>query len=140
MVKCWGQNLFGQVGDGTTVRRTSPAAVTGIPAGSLALEDSDGTHNCVNHIDERAIYCWGLNANRQLGAPSQLCPAGGTNPDGTPFELSCSPFAIKVQFGLVVNEVGDQADADLTDGLCDHDLIGAERPVHTASGDRAGER
>ena len=116
VIRCWGQNTFGQVGDGTLTHRATPAAVTGIPAGIFGLEDSDGTHNCVNHIDESAIYCWGLNASRQLGAPSQLCN------EGTVIELSCSPFAIKVQFGFVVNETGDQADADLDDGLCDHDL------------------
>jgi alpha-tubulin suppressor-like RCC1 family protein len=62
---CWGWNEFGQVGDGTTVQRLTPVLV----AGGLKFRSVAGgsAHTCgISSSDNRA-YCWGRNANGQLG-------------------------------------------------------------------------
>jgi FG-GAP-like repeat/Regulator of chromosome condensation (RCC1) repeat len=63
-VKCWGDNTDGQLGDGTTTRRTQPVAVTGITSSATAIAVSD-SHSCA--VVAGAVKCWGLNANGQLG-------------------------------------------------------------------------
>ena len=70
--RCWGQNNFGQVGDGTTVNRSTPVAVaglssgvTGIDAGSGGSGPDDGSHTCA--VVDGGVKCWGINAAGQLG-------------------------------------------------------------------------
>jgi len=62
---CWGNNTFGQVGDGTTVtRRLLPVAVAG--GRVFSLLSSGGTHACgVTPLNQ--IYCWGDNREGQIG-------------------------------------------------------------------------
>ncbi|KDD76887.1 hypothetical protein H632_c76p0 [Helicosporidium sp. ATCC 50920] len=62
---CWGENLSGQIGDGTTTMRTVPTKVTGLAA---ALTISAGrTHTCAVTSGSLAAYCWGANDYGQLG-------------------------------------------------------------------------
>jgi alpha-tubulin suppressor-like RCC1 family protein len=81
---CWGYNGFsgagGQLGDGTTIRRLKPVAVSG---GLRFSQVSAGVnHTCGVTTDYRA-YCWGRNDYGQLGdgtTESRLTPvavAGG---------------------------------------------------------------
>lgn len=63
-VLCWGQNLHGQLGDGTTTHRSSPTPV----AGDLRFRtlEAGGGMTCGVATDGRE-YCWGLNQAGQLG-------------------------------------------------------------------------
>jgi hypothetical protein len=61
---CWGQNLHGQLGDGTTASRSFPAPVTG-ELGFLAIFAGGGV-TC-GFTRDGAEYCWGLNQSGQLG-------------------------------------------------------------------------
>ncbi len=62
--KCWGQNLFGQVGDGTTAQKNAPADVIGLAnAAHLSIAQN---HGCALLADGRAA-CWGFNNVGQLG-------------------------------------------------------------------------
>ena len=66
---CWGGNTNGQLGDGTTTQRSTPSAVLqgSIPNNVSILQISAGnTHVCALGSDYKA-YCWGNNANGQLG-------------------------------------------------------------------------
>lgn len=64
-VYCWGQNQWGQLGDGTTEDRLSPTMVPGITAGQVAV---GGGHACAQLSS--SVRCWGLNNRGQLGDDS----------------------------------------------------------------------
>ncbi|HEX6307115.1 MAG TPA: protein kinase [Longimicrobiales bacterium] len=66
---CWGSNGDGQLGDGTTTRRSAPARVDG---GLSFVQISAGAaHTCGVTRDAEA-YCWGGNGSGQLGTGSTL--------------------------------------------------------------------
>ena len=44
-VKCWGSNLYGQLGDGTTTTKTYPVPVTNLTSGIVAVT-AGFTHSC----------------------------------------------------------------------------------------------
>lgn len=60
---CWGENTYGQIGDGTTNMATSPVSVL-IPNG--VTEISAGTQNTCAISSNRA-FCWGWNDYGQTG-------------------------------------------------------------------------
>lgn len=61
---CWGQNRFGQLGDGTTQDSPQPVEVSG----GLRFRDihAGGASTC-GFTQDGAQYCWGLNQSGQLG-------------------------------------------------------------------------
>jgi alpha-tubulin suppressor-like RCC1 family protein len=63
-VFCWGDNSYGELGDGTTTSRTTPVPVSGIP--QKGAEVAAGlTHTCA--IVSNKVYCWGDNSYGELG-------------------------------------------------------------------------
>jgi alpha-tubulin suppressor-like RCC1 family protein len=62
---CWGSNSSGQLGDGSFIDRLSPKLVggrvtfVGVTGGSR--------HTCAVASVSHAAYCWGFNANGELG-------------------------------------------------------------------------
>lgn len=61
---CWGLNDFGQLGDGTSVKKTAPAAVKDL--GAVANLTAGTMHSCARKADGTA-WCWGLNDAGQIG-------------------------------------------------------------------------
>ena len=75
---CWGDNSLGQLGDGTTVDRLTPALVSG-GLRFVAVSPGAGGHTC-GVTTSREVYCWGSNGNGQLGD-------GTTNGSPTPVRV-----------------------------------------------------
>ena len=65
---CWGQNADGQLGTGSNLASSAPAAVTALPATWLAVA-AGGGHTCAVGGDG-TLWCWGRNASGQLGIGS----------------------------------------------------------------------
>jgi alpha-tubulin suppressor-like RCC1 family protein len=61
---CWGENLAGQLGDGTTTTRLVPVRVEG--GHRFTRIRAGGTHTCATTSAGKA-FCWGNNGNGQLG-------------------------------------------------------------------------
>lgn len=66
-VWCWGTNALGSVGDGTTVDKLIPTAVLNLPAGASTVVEAGhwGRNTC--SITSGVAWCWGDNANGQIG-------------------------------------------------------------------------
>jgi alpha-tubulin suppressor-like RCC1 family protein len=66
---CWGNNVNGQLGDGTTAARTTP---TPIVRGQMSdsekiVEFAAGFRRACAITDAHKTYCWGNNGNGELG-------------------------------------------------------------------------
>jgi alpha-tubulin suppressor-like RCC1 family protein len=72
---CWGLNIDGTLGDGTTADRTTPGAVVD---GRIfaTVSAGDDRHSC-GLTPAGEAYCWGANFDGELGD-------GTMNPDSTP--------------------------------------------------------
>src|SRR6266850_614574 len=63
-VRCWGNNDFGQLGDGTTSDRLIPVTVSRL-TDAVAIA-AGGAHTCALLADGTA-RCWGFNGSGELG-------------------------------------------------------------------------
>ncbi len=71
-VRCWGQNLMGQLGDGSVVDHTSPTPVVGVK--DAVQITAGGYHTCARRSSGE-LSCWGYNAYGQLGDASYVSRA-----------------------------------------------------------------
>jgi alpha-tubulin suppressor-like RCC1 family protein len=75
--ECWGYDLSGELGNGTTNNSDTPVAVTGLNGGIEI--GAGGYHTCA--LLSGGASCWGYNANGQLGN-------GTTTDSSTPIVVS----------------------------------------------------
>jgi len=80
---CWGSNILGQIGDGTTAHKPTPVLVSLLSGVEDVYTGSDFT--CAIANPNKSIYCWGHNNFGQLGNglkdKGTLVPTLVKNPD-----------------------------------------------------------
>ena len=64
---CWGQGIFGKLGDGTGDSRYTPTMVPDATTYSQISTSADGEHTCGITRDTKKLRCWGLNDSYQVG-------------------------------------------------------------------------
>jgi alpha-tubulin suppressor-like RCC1 family protein len=71
-VRCWGDNQYGQLGDGTNNDSIMPEPV-------VQLQDvkqvAGGEYHTCAVLNDGSVYCWGDNRNSQLGNGTQTSSA-----------------------------------------------------------------
>jgi alpha-tubulin suppressor-like RCC1 family protein len=76
--KCWGQNLYKELGDATTTQRNAPVQVTGLTAGVVAI-DGHWSRTCAL-LSNGGITCWGADGSGTATPPTAVAGFGGTVP------------------------------------------------------------
>ncbi|WP_026189351.1 RCC1 domain-containing protein [Salinispora mooreana] len=76
----WGDNDRGELGDGTTTRRSTPVPVS-LPAGTTVTAIAGGIAHGLALTSAGTVLAWGLNSDGQLGD-------GTTADSSTPVEVS----------------------------------------------------
>lgn len=64
-LRCWGDNGFGQLGNGSTESTRLPVDVSGLSSGVVAV--AMGSHHTCALLGSGDVKCWGDNARGQLG-------------------------------------------------------------------------
>jgi alpha-tubulin suppressor-like RCC1 family protein len=67
---CWGTNGRGELGDGTTTPRATPVPVTG--GLRFRQVETNFQHTCGVTYPDNLAYCWGDNADGQLGDSTRI--------------------------------------------------------------------
>ncbi len=78
-LKCWGNNAYGHLGDGTVTQRTTPVNVSGMTSGVASV--AAGTNFTCAVTTAGAAKCWGLGSSGQLGT-------GASSNSSTPAQVS----------------------------------------------------
>ncbi len=68
-VACWGDNLYGQLGDGTSKNRLRPTLVLGLT--NVTSLSAGAYYTCAAGEDGKA-FCWGRNDSGQLGDGTKI--------------------------------------------------------------------
>lgn len=141
-LNCWGYNNVGQLGDGTTVNRSTPVVVIGSNVKKVALGSN---HSCALKQDE-SVWCWGNNFYGNLGvgdntdrfSPTQVSGLGagsGVKEISAGDQHSCALFGngtIKCWGGDGSGQLGD--DGSLLDRYTPTTVFGISSASHIASG------
>jgi alpha-tubulin suppressor-like RCC1 family protein len=96
-VKCWGDNNYGDVGDGSAMQRYIPTDVTGLSSGVTAI--TAGYYYSCALTSAGKVKCWGQNTFGELGI--------GTMGPGTESSTPVDVVALTGMKGLAAGPDGD---------------------------------
>ena len=88
-IRCWGRNIAGQLGNGTTADSSTSVAVSGI---TTATQVAAGNGFSCARLTDSSVKCWGGNGFGNLGN-------GTTTPSTTPVTVSGITTATQVTAG-----------------------------------------
>ena len=122
-VVCWGDNFYGQIGDGTSTGRRTPTAVGGLSSGVTAIA-AGSRHACAAKTDG-SIVCWGDNEYGQLGdgttalrrSPVAVAGLTGATSTAVGSAHSCALLASGAVVCWGANPAGQLGDGTYTDRL-----------------------
>ena len=134
-VLCWGNNEYGQLGDGTQTDSLTPVMVKDLPGKVIALAPGD-MHNCAL-IDDGGVVCWGENYWGQLGngtAEFSLLPVQVSGLNSGVIALASGELHTCALTTSAVKCWGINSDGQLGNGINPYSLI----PVTVILGPRRG--
>jgi alpha-tubulin suppressor-like RCC1 family protein len=79
-VWCWGDNLRGQLGDGSTIDRVNPVRVRNLD-GPAVVVASGHEHSCAL-MQDGGVKCWGWNGSGELGDGTNASRSGQVDVQG----------------------------------------------------------
>jgi alpha-tubulin suppressor-like RCC1 family protein len=88
-VECWGDNTYGQLGNGSTTNSATPVQVTGLSSGVVAISAGGfvGDGFACALMTSGGVKCWGANIWGELGASS-------TSTCATSYSCSLTPVQV----------------------------------------------
>lgn len=149
-LKCWGENLMGQLGDATIVTRATPVDVVGLTSG-VAASSSVNRGVCAR-TTSGAAKCWGDNSYGQVGdgvastgfGDTRTSPVAVSGLTANVSDISAgsdSACAVIAPAGAVKcsgrNNYGQIGDGTTTDRLTPTDVVGLSggvASVHVGAG------
>jgi alpha-tubulin suppressor-like RCC1 family protein len=98
---CWGLNNYGQLGDGSTINRSSPHLMAGGLAWKHVSVTSD--HTCATQADG-SLWCWGSNSSGQLGDGSTTSATAPVR--AMPFSTGWDVPAVSGSYSCAISQAG----------------------------------
>jgi alpha-tubulin suppressor-like RCC1 family protein len=128
--KCWGSNLYGQLGDDSTTTTRKPVDVYGLGSHIKSVK-AGGYHACAL-TTAGGVLCWGMNDEGQLGdnsTTSSLKPVAVATSDKlrvitAGFEHSCAMTAQRAITCWGYNQRGQLGDNSTTNRLLPVTVVG----------------
>ncbi|MGA2927597.1 MAG: RCC1 repeat-containing protein, partial [Solirubrobacteraceae bacterium] len=115
-VKCWGDDLDGQLGDGTTTSRATPVRVRSI---ADAREVVTSAYNTCALLGDGRVDCWGGNLDGELGHGTrtgpQLCGAVRDPCSRTPVSVVGLDHVTRISAAGNIHQGNDHVCALLSD-------------------------
>jgi alpha-tubulin suppressor-like RCC1 family protein len=110
--KCWGSNVDGELGNGTSTPLGSAVPVTVSGLAQPLTISVGGSHSCASVSSGLALFCWGDNTFGQIGPAGQV---------GQPNSI---PVQVPGLFNITAVAAGRQATCAITSGL-----VGVQRTL-----------
>ncbi|MEM7126198.1 MAG: C13 family peptidase [Chloroflexota bacterium] len=133
---CWGDNIYGQLGDGTKTDRTVPSPVNSLSTGVTALSVG-GDHACAL-TSAGGVKCWGRNSDGQLGDGTSESRTVPTDVNGLTSGVASIWVGVRHTCALLnaggakcwgYNNFGQLGDGSTTDSFTPVDVNGLDEEV-----------
>jgi alpha-tubulin suppressor-like RCC1 family protein len=112
----WGDNEFGQLGNGTTTSSNSPAVIS-LPVGVTPMAIAAGCDDGYAVGSDGNVYAWGASDRGQLGDGSSSGPQICNSQVPVPLTEPCSTSPVRVSMPPGVTATGVTAGADFADAI-----------------------